>query len=88
PRLRRVLYDSGWRGLRDQPRLARYDGLTVDVRPPALPTSRTRVRLLGRPGTLPWGHDNGRVRIDLSDVTVDQLPCEHAFVFKLTGFDS
>lgn len=64
------------------------DGLTVDVMPPAVPTSRTRVRLLGRPGTLPWGHDNGRVRIDLSEVTVDDLPCEHAFVFKLTGFDS
>jgi len=64
------------------------DALVVDLVPPKQPTSRTRVRMLGRPGLLPWGYHRGRVQIELSDVTVDQLPCDHAYVFKLTGFNT
>lgn len=45
------------------------------------------VSLLGSGKNVPYRTGNqGKLTIDVSGLTVKDLPCEHAFVFKLTGF--
>ncbi|MBN1816865.1 MAG: alpha-L-fucosidase [Sedimentisphaerales bacterium] len=62
------------------------DCFVVDVTAPASPTAATKVELLGTEGTRPWSYRDGKVCIDISDITIDDLHCKHAFAFKLTGF--
>jgi len=62
------------------------DCFVVDVTAPASPGAATKVELLGTEGTRPWSYRDGKVCIDISDITIDDLHCKHAFAFKLTGF--
>ncbi|MFW6107328.1 MAG: alpha-L-fucosidase [bacterium] len=48
-----------------------------------------QVHLLGREEPLPHKlNDAGQLVIDVSSVKEDQRPCEHAYAFKLTGFQT
>lgn len=43
------------------------------------------VTMLGRAGKLPWKHEGGNLVIDLSQIRIDGLPCEWAWVIKIDG---
>jgi len=48
------------------------------------PSADTAVTLLGRDGDLKWKYNNGKIYIDVSDISPANLPCDHAWVFKIT----
>ena len=48
------------------------------------PSADTAVTLLGRDGNLKWKYNNGKIHIDVSDISPALLPCDHAWVFKMT----
>ena len=48
------------------------------------PSADTVVTLLGRDGDLKWKYDNGKIYIDVSDISSAFLPCDYAWVFKIT----
>ena len=50
------------------------------------PAPGTRISLLGRPGDLPWKHENGRLIIDTSQVRYGEMPGRHAWTFKIEGY--
>ncbi len=46
------------------------------------------VELLGHPEPLQWKiDDDGAISIDVPDLSIDEVPCRHAYVFKLTGVE-
>ena len=47
------------------------------------PDSNTKVRMLGTNNDLNWKYNNGKVTVDLSGVDMKNLPCDHAWVFKV-----
>jgi len=49
------------------------------------PSEATVVTLLGKPGSLPWKTQDGKMRIEVPPLSVDDVPCRYAYVFKLTG---
>ena len=49
------------------------------------PAANTAVTMLGREGKLKWRYRNGKMYIDVSKITADQLPCRWAYTFKITG---
>ena len=49
------------------------------------PGADTKVTMLGVEQDIDWSYENGAMKINVPALTVDQLPCEHAFVFKITG---
>ena len=51
------------------------------------PTAGTRVTLLGRPEPLQWSPADGKLKIQVPNFSVDEVPCAHAYVFKLTGVE-
>ncbi len=48
------------------------------------PSADTAVTLLGRDGNLKWKYNNGKIYIDVSDISFGNLTCDHAWVFKMT----
>jgi len=48
------------------------------------PDPGIKISLLGRDGNLPWIFENGKVIVDLSPVKISELPCEWAWVFKIS----
>jgi alpha-L-fucosidase len=51
------------------------------------PVTDTRVTMLGRQEQLKWSVDNGQMKIQVPALSVDELPCRHAYVFKLSGVE-
>ena len=51
------------------------------------PSARTLITLLGHEGNLEWSHENGRLLIHIPQLTVDEVPCRHAYVFKLRNIE-
>lgn len=49
------------------------------------PSVGTVVTMLGRKGDLPWRYEAGRMYIDVSGITINELPCRHAYTFKIAG---
>ena len=47
--------------------------------------SASRVSLLGYSGNLPYYLLDGKMQIEVPMLSVDEVPCRHAYVFKLTG---
>lgn len=47
----------------------------------------TKVVMLGVRGGLEWRVENGAMRIRTPDLEIDEAPCRHAYVFKLTGVE-
>ncbi len=52
-----------------------------DVQPPA----NTVVTLLGIDGPLQWQQQGNDIAIDVPPLTVDEVPCQYAYTFKLAG---
>jgi alpha-L-fucosidase len=48
------------------------------------PSADTAVTLLGRDGNLKWKYNNAKIYIDVSDISSANLPCDHAWVLKMT----
>jgi alpha-L-fucosidase len=48
------------------------------------PNPDTKISILGRVGNLPWEYNNGIVIVDLNPVKIAELPCEWAWVFKIS----
>jgi alpha-L-fucosidase len=56
--------------------------LTLQVdRPPA----GTKVTMLGSDKDLPWRFEDGTLLVDLSAIGPGDLPCQHAFAFRISG---
>lgn len=47
----------------------------------------TKITLLGKTGELMWSNSNGQLRIQIPALSVDEVPCRHAYVLKLSGVD-
>ena len=47
------------------------------------PKNRTKVRMLGTSKTLGWKYRNGKMIVDLSGIDIENLPCDHAWAFKI-----
>ncbi len=47
------------------------------------PGKDSEVRLLGLDRDLPWTWSNGRLTIDTSSIGINDLPCQHAWTFKM-----
>jgi hypothetical protein len=41
--------------------------------------------MLGREGILKWRYEEGDLRIEVPPLTIDQLPCRHAWTFRIAG---
>jgi alpha-L-fucosidase len=51
------------------------------------PLSDAKVNLLGYQEDLPWRWSKGKLHIDVSQVTYNEMPCKHAWVFRIEGVD-
>ncbi len=51
------------------------------------PASNTEVRMLGYGGDIEWLNDNDEIVIRVPQLTVDELPCQHAYVFELKNVE-
>jgi alpha-L-fucosidase len=49
------------------------------------PVSDTTITMLGYRGNLEWKYEGGRLIIDASDIGINDLPCQWAYSFKITG---
>ncbi len=47
----------------------------------------TAVTMLGLDKPLKWRRVDGKLRIEVPSLSIDELPCDHAYVFKLSGVD-
>lgn len=47
------------------------------------PKSGTRISLLGHDDFLPWKYDGGILKIDVSGVSYNEMPCMYAWTFKI-----
>ena len=50
-----------------------------------VPSSDAHATMLGVPGDLAWRVEDGSMRITMPALGPDDAPCQHAYVFKLTG---
>ena len=49
------------------------------------PSADAKVSLLGLPGTLPWTYKEGKLVVNLRKVGYNQMPCQYAWTFRITG---
>ncbi|MFA6451091.1 MAG: alpha-L-fucosidase [bacterium] len=49
------------------------------------PSPDATVTMLGRSGTLKWRIVDGKMRIEVPQLSLDELPSRHAYVFKIIG---
>ena len=47
------------------------------------PGKNTKVTILGLDKQLTWRYDKDKLHIEVPQLSIDQMPCEHAYVFKL-----
>jgi alpha-L-fucosidase len=50
------------------------------------PVPGTAISLLGRPGNLPWKHENGMLLIDTSPVRYNEMPGHEAWTFRIENY--
>jgi alpha-L-fucosidase len=51
-----------------------------------VPSKDTVVTMLGVKGNLKWDRtEDGKMRIDVPQLSIDELPAQHAYVFKMVG---
>lgn len=50
-------------------------------------TAQTTASLLGREGTFPCRAVDGKLHVDVPALSIDEVPCHHAYVIKLTGVE-
>jgi alpha-L-fucosidase len=63
---------------------AGWPGATLTLKDVA-PSADTVVTMLGVPGTLEWRKQGKDLVVAVPSLTVDQLPCQWAFAFRVTG---
>jgi len=51
------------------------------------PATNMVVSLLGTKDALKWRHTDGRIIIEIPPMGPDELPCRHAYVFRLVGVE-
>jgi alpha-L-fucosidase len=51
------------------------------------PSGQTIVTMLGLERPLQWTSREGSVVVEIPPLSVDELPCEHAYTIKLTHLD-
>jgi len=61
-----------------------WPGMTLRLENPVT-TAQTQVAMLGHGRPLSWKSDGKGLVIDVPPLTINQLPCRNAWVFKLTG---
>jgi len=49
------------------------------------PTRGTAVRMVGLERSLAWKHEDGKFRIEVPQLSPEEMPSRHAYAFKLTG---
>jgi len=49
------------------------------------PTPRTEITMLGYQGKVHWTMQDGALHITVPQLTIDKLPCQHAWVLKILG---
>jgi alpha-L-fucosidase len=49
------------------------------------PSPDTVVTMLGRKEPLKWRVEDGKMRIEVPQLSIDELPARHAYVFKMIG---
>jgi hypothetical protein len=54
--------------------------------PPAAPTARTHITLLGYSGELPWQYRDGTLYVDLSKVPAGEVPDQRVWTVKLANY--
>ena len=50
-----------------------------------LAAANAKITMLGHDGPVAWRMQDGKLVIDVPQLTVDRLPCLHAWVFKIPG---
>jgi len=50
------------------------------------PAINSKVTLLGRSEVLTWRYKNDTLLIDTSEINYNEMPCEHAWVFKIEDY--
>ncbi|MBW6497980.1 MAG: alpha-L-fucosidase [Bacteroidales bacterium] len=55
--------------------------------PIAEPDAGTSITLLGREGDLPWKYENGKLKIDVSQVRYNEIPGHYAWTFKIENYE-
>ena len=58
--------------------------LVLDIPEPPI---NAKVNLLGYKNNLPWKWSHGKLHIDISKVSYNEMPCEYAWVFRIKGMD-
>ncbi|MBN1479993.1 hypothetical protein EH223_18855 [candidate division KSB1 bacterium] len=66
--------------------LLQWPGKSLNL-PLAFNSSDLRVSLLGHPGILDYTTGEGSLYVDLSQIYHNDLPCDHAWSFKIEGLD-
>ncbi len=61
----------------------RWPGRELKLQRPK-PTKETTVSLLGRSAPLKWRYEDGALSVQVPSLSVNEMPCRHAYVFKLT----
>jgi alpha-L-fucosidase len=51
------------------------------------PTRGTRIVLLGHEGNLPWKYRNGKLIIDTSEISYNNMPSHYAWTFKIENYE-
>ena len=51
------------------------------------PSKNTEANMLGCPTPLEWSQKDGKMVIQVPQLSVDEVPCRHAYVFRLTGVE-
>jgi len=64
-----------------------WPGSELELRAPK-PTTATTVTMLGHDEPLRWRLIGGNMHIEVPQLSVDDVPCRHAYVFKLRGISS
>lgn len=64
----------------------KWPGATLTLAEPK-PGANTSVSMLGVSDPVVCGVDGGKLIIQVPQLTPDKVPCEHAYVFKITGVD-
>ena len=62
----------------------RWPGTGLVLKAPK-PATGSKIALLGHDGAVAWTMQDGQLVIDVPQLTIDQLPCEHMWVFRIPG---
>lgn len=49
------------------------------------PETASKIFLLGHEGALPWEYESGKLKIDVSSIDFNDMPCRYAWTFKIAS---